>query len=275
MYAPASVLQAAPATTAYAAPATTAYAAPVTYAQPVVAQAAVAAPVAEVAAPAASAPSFSFPPFPMPAPVSMTAGLPTPEKLAAERTGYDKALDAQLAKQSNAVMEEAKIKQAMLKQACTNQIAQRTLELEEKCKMDCFDVERQAMTMVNGLKEAAIIKRTEIEEGAAIKIAEFKKKSALEQMDKESYTLKKEWFEKEAKFTYEYQKVMQAGSRAVAPGYGLEQVAPVPTYQGAMTAVPAATFAAAPMGGATYASYAAAPIQNVANYGAVGTSTIV
>merc|ERR1712100_598408 len=118
--------------------------------------------------------------------------------------------------------------------------------------------------------------RTNVDERMALGIAEHKKLFALEKMAQKSYALQKEWFEKEAKYTYDYQKVMQAGSRAIAPGYGMEQVAPVPTFQGAVSAVPATTpFAAAPVGGAVAASYAAAPIQAVANYGAVPTSTII
>merc|ERR1719218_537658 len=142
--------------------------------------------------------------------------------------------------------------------------------------MGCFQVEREAQQMVYGLTEAAILQRTTVDERMALQIAEHKKLRALEDMAQKSYALQKQWYEGEAKFTYDYQKVMQAGSRAIAPGYGMEQVAPVPTFQGAVSAVPAtAPVAAAPVGGATYASYAAAPIQAVANYGAVGTSTIL
>merc|ERR1719453_1408237 len=112
-------MQAAPVTTV-AAPAASYVAAPVTYAAPT---AALAAPQPFAPGEKAAAPSFVIPPFSVPAPVSMTEGKPTPEKLQAEKDAYDRALDAQLAKQSNAVMEEAKIKQMMLKQACKTQIA--------------------------------------------------------------------------------------------------------------------------------------------------------
>merc|ERR1719502_169805 len=199
----------------------------------------------------------------MPAPVPLTQGLPTPDKLAAEQGAYMKALDAQLDKQSKAVLQEAEIKKKMLEQAKTTQIAEFSLQAEEQCKMACFQVDREAQTMVNGLKEAAILQRTSVEERAAIAIAEYNKKRALEDMAQKSYALQKQWFEGEAKFTYDYQKVMQAGSRAIAPGYGMEQVAPVPTYTGAVAAVPAATI---PM------TTVAAP---VTNYAAVPTSTVV
>merc|ERR1719298_203397 len=121
----------------------------------------------------------------MPPPVSRIAGLAPPEKLVAEKDAYDKALDAQL--------------------------AEFQLQAEEQCKMGCFQVDREAQTMVNGLTEAAIIQRTSVDERMALGIAEHKKLFALEQMEKKSYALKKQWYESEAKFTYDYQKVMQAG----------------------------------------------------------------
>merc|ERR1711976_298881 len=95
-------------------------------------------------------------------------------------------------------------------------------------------------------------------ERAAIAIADFNKKKALEEMAQKSYALQKQWFEGEAKFTYEYQKVMQAGSRAIAPGYGMEQIAPVPPYAGAVAAVPTATIPTTTVS-APVTNYAVAP----------------
>merc|ERR1719486_1252299 len=94
-------------------PATTAVAAPVaatTFAAPVAATT-----VASSFVPAPQAVA-AVPQFAAPAPVSLTAGLVEPAKLEAERVAYEKALAAQLDKQSKAVFEEAKIKKAMLEQ---------------------------------------------------------------------------------------------------------------------------------------------------------------
>merc|ERR1719488_32076 len=203
MYAPATTAVAAPAsvyapaTTSYAAPATTTYAAPV--AATTVAPSFVAAPVA--------APQFA-----MPAPVSLTAGLPDPSKLTAEMAAYEKALDAQLKKQSDAVLEEAKIKKAMLKQTHDTQLEQFKLQCNENCVMAGLQVDREAQTTINGLKEAAILQQTAQEEKAAIMIADYNKKTAIEAMAQQSAKLQKDWYDGEAKLMAQYNAVMQKGA---------------------------------------------------------------
>merc|ERR1719331_1933971 len=184
-------------------------------------------PATTVAAPMpamTAAPSFVAPPmmpaagmpqFTTPAPVSLTAGLPDPKKLEAEKDAYEKALAAQLDKQSKAVLEEAKIKKSMLQQACQTQIAQYTIQAEEQCKMACLTVEKEAATVINGLKEAAILQQTTLEERAAVAAAEYNKKRAIEEMNAKSYAIQKQWFEGEAKLMHDYNKVMQKGARAM------------------------------------------------------------
>lgn len=200
---------------------------------PVAASTVIAAPTATpsyVAAPVMAAPQIlpqsmveqtvaGFPAFAAPAPVSLTQGLVPPEKVEAERLGYEKALAAQLEKQSNATLEEAKIKKAMLEQTAKTQLAQYQLQIEENFKMACLQVDQEAQTMLNGLKEAAITQQTAREEIAAIAVADYNKKKALEEMSIKSYQLQKSWYEHEMKLTAEYQKVMKAGSKSViTPG---------------------------------------------------------
>merc|ERR1719217_1962262 len=195
----------------------------------------------------------------MPAPASLTAGLPAPEALEKERAAYEVALAAQLDKQSKAVLEESKIKQAMLQQAAKTQIAQFTITTEEECKIACLQVEQEANTMVNGLKEAAILQQTSVEERAAVAVADYNKKRALEEMAKKSYALQKQWFEGEAKLTYDYQKAMAAGSKgnrvmAGAASVGAVPVAAPTAYYPPQTTANPVTLAAAPV------TTAAAPV---------------
>merc|ERR1719221_543166 len=178
----------------------------------------VTAPQTVVAAPTvveAVAAPVGFPGFAVPAPVSLTSGLVPPEKVEAERLGYEKALAAQLEKQSNATTEEARIKEAMLEQTAKTQLAQYQLQIEENFKMSCLQVDQEAQNMINGLKEAAITQQTAREEMAAIAIADYNKKKALEEMSIKSYQLQKQWYDSEMKLTAEYQKVMKAGSKSV------------------------------------------------------------
>jgi len=150
--------------------------------------------------------------FTIPPPVSLTQGLVPPDKVEAERLAYEKALNAQLSKQTNAVLEEAKIKKAMLDQTAKTQWEEFQLQIDEKIKMDMLRVDQEAQTMINGLKEAAITQQTDREERAAIAIAEYSKKKALEDMQVKSYQLQKNWFDQETKLQGEYQAAMKKGA---------------------------------------------------------------
>merc|ERR1719218_399475 len=78
----------------------------------------VAAPVETVAAApvvtAAPVVETVLPGFAVPQPAKLTAGLVDPKTLEAEKAAYGKALQLQLKKQSDAILEEARIKKEML-----------------------------------------------------------------------------------------------------------------------------------------------------------------
>lgn len=189
----------------------TVMAAPVTTVSPSYVQApvAVAAPVVETVM-AAPVPQFNVPP-----PVSKTAGMQSAEQLDAERIAYEKALAAQLKKQSDAALQEASIKKQMMEQTAKKQLAEYQLQIEEQVKMACLQIDQEAQNLINGLKEAAITQQTAREEQGAIASASYMKAKAIEDFGMKSYNLQKTWFDKEAQLTAEYQKVMQTGSRSV------------------------------------------------------------
>jgi len=155
------------------------------------------------------------PQFMMPAPVKLTQGMTEPAKLDAERVAYEKALAAQLKKQSDATLQEASIKKQMMEQTAKRQLAEYQLQIEEQLKMACLTLDQEAENLINGLKEAAITQQTAREEQAAVAAASYMKAKALEDFSIKSYQLQKTWFDKETQLTNEYQKVMQAGSRSV------------------------------------------------------------
>jgi len=183
----------------YVAPATTTYAAAP---QQQYVESCVAAPQQVMVAPALAG-------FNVPQPQSLTAGLVAPAKIEAERASYSEALAAQLAKQSSALMEEAKIKKQMLEQQAKTQVAQAELTIGERLKMDVLRVDQEAQNMLNCLNEAAITQGTNQEETCAIAVADYKRKEALMTMNQKSYAIQKQWFESENKLTAEYQRVMQ------------------------------------------------------------------
>jgi len=168
-----------------------------------------------MAAPQVAVQQVAVQPFGMPQPQKLTEGMPDPALLEREKVEYNKALGAQLKKQTDAVLAEAEIKKKMLGQQCTTQRAEFELQLEERLKMASLQVDQQANLQCNGLREAAITQQTSLEERAAIQIAEFNKKKAMEDFSIKSYEVQKQWFEKEQALTQQYQTVMKAGSKAV------------------------------------------------------------
>lgn len=183
----------------------------------------VSAPVTTAAAsylpPVAQAPSFvpaagmvtPAAPFAVPAPVSLTAGLATPSKVEAEKAAYDKALAAQLDKQVKAVEEEARLKKAMMEQAVKTQLEQYRLQVDEQFKMACLQVDQEASQVINGLREAAILQQTAMDEKAAVTVADYNKKKAIDDMTVKSYQLQKQWYDGEAQLMQQYQATRQAG----------------------------------------------------------------
>jgi len=267
-------------TSMYATPGASMYMPSTTIAAPAVVETVAAAPtmvapsyvaqpqMVTVAAPQQAVTEVVTPAFAMPAPTKLTQGMTEPAVLEKEKVAYGQALEKQLKKQSDAVLEEASIKKKMLEQQAQTQRAQFELQIEEQLKMSCLQVDQEANQQCIGLREAAITQQTSVEEQCAIKVADFTKKKCLEDFSVKSWELQKQWFEKETAFTQQYQAVMQKGSKAVVTQMPAVQTVAAPTTMnyGISTMATAApvNYAAAPV------SYAAAPV----SYGAAPITTL-
>jgi len=157
----------------------------------------------------------SSPGFSMPAPVKLTEGLMSPEKLAAEREAYDKALDGQLKTQSDAIQQEVIIKKKMLEQQTNAQKAQFALQTDEQLRISSLQIDQQAQQQIMGIQEAAITQRTRKEEEIAIATADYAKRKAMEDFAQKAYAVQKKYADLEVQKMAEYNKVMKAGSKAV------------------------------------------------------------
>lgn len=171
------------------------------------------APQQVVQAPAAVA--IAQPGFAMPMPVKLTEGLVEPGKLEAEKGAYHQALAAQLKKQTDALMQEASIKKAMVDQQAKTQLAQFQLQVEEQLKMSCLGIDQEAQQMCAALQEAAITQQTMRDEQTAVQAADYMKKKAMEEMSVKSYETQKQWFEQEVKMVAQYEQVRKSGSKSV------------------------------------------------------------
>lgn len=188
--------------------------------------------------------------------INLTAGMPSPDKLKGQSDAYGKALEGQLKKQSEGVIEEATIKKQMLEEQFKRDMAQYMLQVEERLQMAQLQVDKEAQAQLMGLQEAAINRKTVMEEEAALKSAGYAKAKAMEEMLNRSKQVNKQFMQAEAKLTAEYQKVMRAGARSIAPGgvpmvpeMAAQYAAPAyatPTYSAPMQvmAAPMQTYAA-------------------------------
>jgi len=161
--------------------------------------------------------------------INLTGGMPDPEKLKKENEAYGKALEAQLKKQSDAVIEEAKIKKAMLEEQAKRDMAQFQLQMEEKLKLAMINVDKEAQLTLMGLQEAAIQRKTQQEEDSAMKAAGYVKAKAMEEMANKAKDIRKQFNAAEAQLTAQYESVMKAGSKAVLTS-SVPTIPQVPTY---------------------------------------------
>merc|ERR1719420_1088654 len=136
----------------------------------------------------------------------------------------------------------------MLEEQAKRDIAQYQLQQEEKLKMACMQVDKEAQFQLMGLQEAAIARKTQNEEESAIKSATYTKAKAMEEMANKAKDIRKQFNAAEAKLTAEYQAIMKAGSKAVitpsqpmVPGVTMPQyAAPAPVaYAGYAAPTPA------------------------------------
>jgi hypothetical protein len=171
-------------------------------------------------------------PMPMPAPSVVVPGPPpgVDPRQASEQFGL--ALEAQLKKQSDAIIEEARLKKQMLEEQAKRDLAQFQLQVDEEKSMQMLQVDKEAMAMIAGLQETAITRKTVMEEESAIAIAGYSKAKAMEEMAAKSYQVQKQFHEAEKKMKAEYDKVMRAGAGSLigAGGFPPAYAMPPPAY---------------------------------------------
>lgn len=163
-------------------------------------------------------PTMSYiPPGAMPAP---PVPIPAPQDPRQASEQFGKTLEAKLAQQSAGVTQEAQIRKQMLEEQAKRDLAQFQLQVDEELKMACMAVDKDALIIINGLQEAAITRKTAMEEEAAVKTAGYNKAKAMETMAMQSYQVQKQFHEAEKKLKADYDQVMRAGVGSIL-GAGL------------------------------------------------------
>jgi isopenicillin N synthase-like dioxygenase len=175
--------------------------------------------------------------------------MPAPDTLKKESDAYGKALETQLKKQSEAVIEEARIQKQMLEEEGKREIAAFQLQVEEKLKLNMMNVDKEAQMQLMGLQEAAINRKTVREEEAAVMAAGYVRAKAMEEQANRSKDVRKQFAAAEARLTAEYQAVMKAGSKAVITPANpmVPEVVMAPAYAAPAYAAPNYAYAAPAM----------------------------
>merc|ERR1712062_658590 len=100
-------------------------------------------------------------------------------------------------------------------------------------------VDKEAQRQLMGLQEAAITRKTVMEEEAALKAAGYAKAKAMEDMANKSKNVTKQFREAEAKLAAEYQQVMRAVATPAMPSVPGVTVPEMTQYAPPALAVPA------------------------------------
>lgn len=173
----------------------------------------------------------------MPVPVQMP--MPTASRMVAPPPGaggdprqareqFEVALEMQLKTQSDAIIEEARVKKQMLEEQAKRDLAQFQLMVEEEKQMQMLHVDKEAMAVISSLQETAITRKTFMEEESAVAIAGYSKAKAMEEMAMKSYQVQKQFHEAEKKMKAEYDKVMRAGASSLAGASGFPPASYMP-----------------------------------------------
>jgi hypothetical protein len=213
-------------TTAYAAP-TMVTAAPTTqvasYVAPPVATTMAAPMMTTMAAPAYAAPamttqtaSFVAPPAMMPGmpgivppappaqPVSLTAGLPTPAQIKAQKDGYAAALDKQLTEAMTTVKKETEIEKQMVKFTAEKNIALYYMQVDEALVEQTAFADEQATIAHCELRKALVERNLQLNSQAQNMVMDYQMKALVTDCEMKKYAFAQQYMKEETKLANQY-----------------------------------------------------------------------
>jgi hypothetical protein len=217
-----TTMAAAPVTTYAAAPTafgTTTMAAPVTYAAPYTTQAAsyvaaptMAAPVTTAAASYVAAPqAYQYaapivPPAAPMAPAKLTQGIPTPEQIASQKTGYAAALDKQLKEAIATVQKETSIEKDMVKFNSEKAVALFNNSIDERLAEAIALAEEQATIQSLELKKALIERNLQLDAQASGLVMDYNMKSLMQDCAQKQYAFQTQYVQAENRLAQDFNK---------------------------------------------------------------------
>merc|ERR1719221_1641350 len=115
-------------------------------------------------------------------PVSLTAGIPDPTAIGAQKQAYEKSLDLQLQKEIANVQQQAQAKKQMVMQQAQQQVAAQSMAIDQ-----------EANAQIARLQEASVRHRSTLEKQASGIAMEYNMRKAQEDMMMSQYQIQQQY----------------------------------------------------------------------------------
>merc|ERR1719149_189267 len=137
------------------------------------------------------------------APPKLTDGIPTPEQIMSQKTGYSAALDKQLKEASDTVAKETAIEKEMVKFNAAKQIAMFENQVDEKLTEGLALEDERATFALLELKKALVERNLQLSAQAANLTMDYQMKSVQTEW-------KQKWYAFEVKFAADEKPMIDA-----------------------------------------------------------------
>merc|ERR1719498_1224113 len=139
-------------------------------------------------------------------PPKLTAGIPTPEQIAAQKAQYAAALDKQLEEARNTVVKETKIAQEMAKFTADKQADLYRVQVEEKAVEAVSRVEEQSTIQSLELKKALVERNLQLDSQAAGLVMDYNMKFLMQDCAQKQYAFQTQYLQAENKLAQDFNK---------------------------------------------------------------------
>lgn len=169
------------------------------------------------------------------APVKLTQGIPTPEQIQQQKSGYSVALDKQLKEAVDTVQKETQIEKEMLKFTAEKNMALHAMQVEEKLAESLALADEGATIKILELKKALVERQLQLDNQANGLMMDYQLKSLQTDFAQKKYGFDQQYVKAENALAQDYNKQVAAANTGTT--YSVPAQA-VPAPQAALAAAP-------------------------------------
>jgi len=145
------------------------------------------------------------------APMKLTEGIPTPEQIAAQKSGYSAALDKQLKEAIDTVQKETQIEKEMIKFTAEKTIALYNMQVDERLTEAMATADEQATFALLELNKAKVERNLQLNAQANGLVMDYQMKAVQTELAQKQYAFQMEYAKKEGALAEQYnQQVAKA-----------------------------------------------------------------